>query len=82
MIMVIFTIINRIRPSGRPRHSSHQSVGFVNLSQMYLHLILGKHRASTQTPSFPLLSPRRIEGTPGAPRIDAALPAGNPSAES
>ena len=46
------------------------------------HLLAAKHSASTRTPSFLLLSPRRIEGTPGAPRIDAARPAGNPSAES
>ena len=42
---------------------------------MYPCLIPGKHSASTRTPSFPLLSPRRIEGTPGAPGIGAARPA-------
>ena len=71
-----------VGPSGRPRHSGHQSVGFVILTQMYPCLTPLKHSASTRTPSFLFPSPRRTEGTPGAPRIEAAGPAGNPSAES
>lgn len=65
-VTVLVTRISNIWPSGRPRQSSRQSVGFVILTQMYPCLTSAKQRLHTDT-ILPTSEPEENRGVAGRP---------------